>query len=91
MDNKAMCRKCRDCGEEKEWSDPKRKDICSGCWVVRGRVLEKLKSGGITMSDFKNWQRNGLRTKRLIKMGYGDLVSATTTAQAESPKGRSDG
>ena len=68
--------KCCDCGESKnlDQMDRLRTDICKNCFVIRGRVIEALKSGAMSSLDFQNYQRGGLRTKRLIKMGYVYLV-----------------
>ena len=70
--------KCRDCGGE---GQPfgyvgMRADICSPCMDVRGRVIKAVESGEMSLPDFQNYQRNGLRIKRLIKMGHGRLVTS---------------
>jgi hypothetical protein len=68
---------CRDCGEKKEamGTGRVREDICSDCMSIRGRVLNAVKTGAMNVMDFRNYQRPGFRTKRLIKIGYENLVN----------------
>ena len=68
--------KCRDCDAEGRpfGHGGIRSDICASCMEVRGKVIKALQEGKMTMTDFQKYQRNGLRTKRLVKMGYGHLV-----------------
>lgn len=67
---------CRDCGEYGEMfgSSGLRSDICKRCMDTRRRVLKAVESGAMTIADFQAYQRPGLRTKRLQKLGYWTLV-----------------
>ncbi len=75
--------KCRDCGEDKPsiGSVGVRRSLCPDCLGVRVRVVRAIESGAIPMTDFQNYQRNGLRTKRLLKMGYSSLVKPSPEAK----------
>lgn len=82
---------CRDCGEDGKafGRSGMRADICKRCMDVRGRVLKAVESGAMSMTDFKNYQRNGLRTKRLQKMGYWSLVDTVpVTAETGGKEGK---
>ena len=64
---------CRDCSKEADQINvgaKTRSDICNSCWGLRKRVIEALQAGKMSVADFHNYQRTGLRTKRLLKMGY---------------------
>lgn len=76
--------KCRDCGGERDRQneDTARPDICSICWNVRGIVVKARMNGLMKPEDFTKYQRNGLRTKRLEKMGYDWIVQ---DAKKENP------
>ena len=71
---------CRDCGGD---SRPfgyvgMRADICESCMKTRGNVIKAMSEKTIPIEDFQKYQRNGLRTKRLVKMGYGHLIAVHT-------------
>ena len=85
---------CRDCGKDGEMFGPSglRSDICKRCMDTRGRVLKAVESGAMTMADFQAYQRPGLRTKRLQKLGYWSLVDTVPLKEGDlndspSPKG----
>jgi hypothetical protein len=72
--NKATTsRPCRDCGENGREAS-KRHDICTRCWDVRVRVVNALNDKTITAEQFRLYQNNGLRFKRLRKIGLQHLA-----------------
>ena len=78
---------CRDCGGPRDAINPRiRMDICSWCMRVRASVLKSVESGSMSLDNFRAYQKNGLRTKRLIKMGYGPLVDHAKPAPP-APRG----
>ena len=70
----AEVKNCRDCDEPSVQSSPRRADICLRCWNVRQNVMRAVTAKTMPLEDFQRYQKNGLRTKRLVKMGYGSLV-----------------
>jgi hypothetical protein len=72
--NKATTsRPCRDCGEKGREAS-KVHFICSRCWGVRERILQAMKDKTITAEQFRLYQKNGLRFKRLRKIGLQHLT-----------------
>ena len=69
--------KCRDCGIEGRpfGSGRVRSDICDLCFSTRGNVIKARQENRMSQSDFEKYQKNGLRTKRLLKMGYSELIA----------------
>ena len=78
-------KKCRDCGKLKELSEfsRRRANVCQACIDIRVRVIKAIEAKEIPPEHFQKYQRGGLRTKRLIKMGYGHLVNPPTPARQE--------
>ena len=68
---------CRDCGVVgRPFGNGRiRSDICDLCFQTRGNVIKARQENKMPQSDFENYQRNGLRTKRLLKMGYSELIA----------------
>ena len=69
---------CRDCGGPRDRANltVMRRSICSVCWKVRLGVIKAMENGSMTMTDFQDYQRGGLRTKRLEKMGYVKILES---------------
>ena len=74
--------KCRDCGEIHDVSKKadRRLSICNFCFEIRGRVLQAVKANEMPIADFQKYQKNGMRSKRLVGMGYGHLVMPSPQA-----------
>ena len=79
---------CRDCDEPSVQSSPRRADICLRCWNVRQNVMRAVTAKTMPLEDFQRYQKNGLRTKRLVKMGYGSLVPEQNEAPREARRGQ---
>ena len=81
---------CRDCGVEgRPFSNLSRvrSDICDLCFETRGNVIKARQENRMSQPDFENYQRNGLRTKRLLKMGYSELVATRLVKTALEKEG----